>query len=260
MDNLRLVLVFSLAIVLLLIYQAWMQDYGSVSTSGAAGQLAASQGTAGDSSANLPQGVPQVAVPGPSDATVPGVQVPGTPSVEPIRVETDVLRLEISPRGGTLSSAWLLDYPGRPRAPGGQVPALQARHAEYVHRPVRTPGDRPRAPADPRGHLRVHDDQSWLEPGQDALEVVLTWSHAAGVQVLKRYGFERGSYCRDPDPGDRQRRRRAPGRSCLQPAAAHRRCTTPTPPSSSTPSRAAPTGARRTSTRRSPSTTCARQA
>ena len=32
MDNIRLVLFFALAFVLLLLYQAWMQDYGTVST------------------------------------------------------------------------------------------------------------------------------------------------------------------------------------------------------------------------------------
>jgi len=33
-----------------------------------------------------------------------------------------------------------------------------------------------------------------LETGQDHLEVVLTWTHASGIQVRKRYGFQRGSY------------------------------------------------------------------
>lgn len=121
MDNLRLVLVFSLAVVLLLIYQAWLADYGAISSPGMAGDRPAVQSAAGDPRADLPQGVPQIAAAGPSVAPTPGVQAQGAPSLEPIRVETDVLRIEISPRGGTLASAWLLDYPVTPERPEDKV-------------------------------------------------------------------------------------------------------------------------------------------
>ena len=194
MDNLRLVLVFSLAIVLLLIYQAWMQDYDSASTSGVAGQPAASQSTAGHSSANLPQGVPQVAVPGPSDAKVPGGQVAGAPSVEPIRVETDVFRLEISRRGGTLVSAWLLDYPVTPERPEDKVRLFKPDTPNLFLAQTGLIGTDPELLPTHEAIFESATTSHVLEPGQDALEVVLTWTHASGVQVRKRYGFQRGSY------------------------------------------------------------------
>jgi YidC/Oxa1 family membrane protein insertase len=194
MDNLRLVLVFSLAIVLLLIYQAWTEDYGAAASRGPSGAPTATEPAAGDSGPDLPQGVPQVATAGPAATAAAGIKVPGAPSLEPIRVETDVLKLEISPRGGTLVSAWLLDYPVTPERPEDKVRLFKPDMPNLFLAQSGLIG------ADPE-MLPTHDavfesvtSSYALEPGQDALEVVLTWTHASGIQVRKRYGFQRGSY------------------------------------------------------------------
>ncbi|MGE5153855.1 MAG: membrane protein insertase YidC [Bdellovibrio bacteriovorus] len=194
MDNLRLVLVFSLAIVLLLIYQAWMQDYGSVPASGVDDRPAASSATSADSLPELPQGVPQVAKPTPEATVTPKAAVAATPSLDPIRVETDVLRVEISPRGGTLTSAWLLDYPVTPERPEDKVRLFKPDMPNLFLAQSGLIG------ADPQT-LPTHDavfeattTLHELQPGQDQVEVLLTWTHESGIQVRKRYGFQRGSY------------------------------------------------------------------
>ncbi len=194
MDNLRLVLVFSLAIILLLIYQAWMEDYGATYSPGTAGERPAVQAAAGDSRADLPRGVPQVAAATPSAAPAPGVQAQGTPSLEPIRIQTDVLRIEISPRGGTLASAWLLDYPVMPERPEDKVRLFKPDTPNLFLAQSGLIGTNPEILPTHEAIFESTTTSHALAPGQDALDVVLTWTHASGVQVRKHYTFRRGSY------------------------------------------------------------------
>jgi YidC/Oxa1 family membrane protein insertase len=194
MDNLRLVLVFSLAIVLLLIYQAWMDDYGATSSLGTAGEPPAIETAAGDSRVDLPRGVPQVATSSPSAAPAPGLQAQGTPSLAPIRVETDVLRIEISRRGGTLASAWLLDYPVTPERPEDKVRLFKPDTPNLFLAQSGLIGTDPEILPTHEAIFESTTTSHALEPGQEALDVVLTWTHASGVQVRKHYTFRRGSY------------------------------------------------------------------
>ena len=189
MDNLRLVLVFSLALVLLLIYQAWMQDYGpapvAVSTPSDTGQASDQQA----SSAGIPE-VPTVGEP----AHV--VSSPGESNSDqrPITVETDLLRVEISPKGGTIASVWLSDYPLNPDDPVDKF-RLMKPNPPYMF--VSQSG---LVGAD-KGQLPTHDAlfrsvQSDYRMGEDesTLTVELTWTNGSGIDVVKRYRFERGSY------------------------------------------------------------------
>lgn len=192
MDNLRLVLVFSLAVTLLLIYQAWMQDYGSGAQRQTIAPTATASGGDTQTTPNLPQGVPQVTEPTPTAA--PGARIGGVASPEPIRVETDVLRLEISPRGGTLVSAWLLDYPVTPERPEDKVRLFKPDTPNLFLAQSGLIGSQPDLLPTHEALFESASTSHRLEPGQDSLEVVLTWTNDSGVQVRKRYGFTRGSY------------------------------------------------------------------
>ena len=199
MDNLRLLLFFALAMVLLLIYQAWVADYGRpVAQPETVPQTESAQQTSPtDKQSAEPQGVPEV-------AAVPDTAVPAAPSapVVPdntldgglIRVETDLLRLEISELGGTVASVWLRDY------------SVTAEEPEKKFRLFK-----PNAPnmfvaqsgllGAETGQLPTHEatfasskDSYILGPEQDELVVDLLWTNPAGISVKKSYRFERGSY------------------------------------------------------------------
>ncbi|WP_295435081.1 membrane protein insertase YidC [uncultured Thiodictyon sp.] len=194
MENFRLVLIVSLAAVLLLIYQAWVHDTGQVSK-GPAVTLSESQTT--PTGAHTPQipVVPTDSAPGRIGVRSPGAQV-GPTGGQVITVETDVLRAEISLRGGTISSAWLLDYPVSPEDQTDKVRLLKPEPpnffvAESGLIPIGTSAD-----ALP-GYDAVFSSESRdyrLGADQSTLPVELTWTNDAGIKVRKSLLFKRGSY------------------------------------------------------------------
>ena len=108
MDTTRLILVVSLGLVSLLIWQAWQQEYGTA-----------------PSGREVPVASPE-AVEGPADVpTVVSEEQPESPealqetvqspleSAQRIYVHTDVLDVEIDTRGGDIRTAKLLKYPSR---------------------------------------------------------------------------------------------------------------------------------------------------
>jgi YidC/Oxa1 family membrane protein insertase len=199
MDNFRLILFFSLALVLLLIYQAWMRDYGAVPLSAPTEQ--ATTANPPPSVGAPPQDIPPVAAP----ETASSAFAPAAPAAvetaasTPIRVETDVLRLEISPLGGTLTNLWLKDYPVSPDAPDSQFQLLKHEPPNMfvVQSGLRGPQTGPLPPDSGAVVFSAPQDSYVLGPRQDNLEVELTWGEAPGVQIKKRFRFTRGSYLVD---------------------------------------------------------------
>jgi YidC/Oxa1 family membrane protein insertase len=201
MDTLRLLLFFALALVLLLIYQAWVEDYGPVR----APPAAVAEGTPREGAGSDARGTAAVEVPPAEVAPVPAIDAsaaaPDAASVsaassQPITVETDVLRLEISPQGGAIVSAWLKDYAQTADDPETNFQLLKPSPPNMfvAESGLRGPETGP-LPADTGKVLFQSGQQAYsLAPGQDTLEVVLTWGHPSGAQVNKRYRFTRGSY------------------------------------------------------------------
>ncbi|MBK1704884.1 membrane protein insertase YidC [Halochromatium glycolicum] len=196
MENMRLILILALAFVLFLIYQAWVEDYGTPpvidSPTGAESSPPASPGSS-DRSADTPD-APAVAAPtldaaAPDQSPTSAVSAAGS-----IVVETDVLRAEISPRGGTIQSLELLNY--RQDADDPTTPLQLLKPAPpnmFIVQSGLLGG--------PNSDLPTHDaifsaarDRYRLGDDEDALTVELTWQNEAGLEVIKRYRFERGRY------------------------------------------------------------------
>lgn len=192
MENIRLVLVVSLAVVLMLIYQAWVQDHGS-----------AHNGTALTQSppANPRSQIPTAEIPSVPSSTAPVVQLghasaaPDVPTESSVlTVDTDVLRVEISTKGGTISSAWLNGYPVSPAEPEVKLQLLKPDMPNYFVAQSGLIGPTPDS-------LPTHDAlfssaslHYALEKGQTTLPVELAWTDPAGVKVRKTLRFTRGSY------------------------------------------------------------------
>ncbi len=199
MDNVRLILFFGLAVVLLLIYQAWVQDYGPINAPPVS--TAQEQESPTGSIASLPTAVPD-AVPTPAAPVSPAMspasdRVATADTGAPIQVETDLLRLEISPQGGTLSGVWLKDYAVNPENPDVPFQLLKAQPPNMFIAQSGLLGGEP-------GQLPTHEalfssaQTSYaMAPDEDTLEVELLWTHPSGVEVSKRYRFERNSYVID---------------------------------------------------------------
>ncbi len=203
MDNLRLMLIFSLAVVLVLIYQAWEHDYGQGRQPVAQEESPVATGTPAPAAeqAQVPEGVPgaaaslaaATAVPAPTDAkAVPG-SGPTSP-LAPISVETDVLRLEISPRGGTVSSVWLKHYPVNPERPEDKFRLFKPEPPNMFIAQSGLLGSDPESVPTHEATFTSAQTSYALGDRNDILMVELTWGQESGVQVVKRYRFERGSY------------------------------------------------------------------
>ncbi len=189
MDNQRLILVFALAAVLFLIYESWMQDYASPGQPQVAQEQSVEPQTVPTPSSNE---IPKVAI---SPGAVPQDLSP-TDVVDstPITVETDLLRLEISPRGGTISSAWLMDYPIVPERPEDKLRLMKPVPPNMF---VAQSGLLGKLLPTHEGLFSSAATRYTLAPGTDQLQVVLQWRSDSGTEVEKIYTFSRGSYVID---------------------------------------------------------------
>ena len=102
MDNQRLILFVALSFVLLLLWQAWVEDYGPAPQA-TAPATTAEHATPADTGADLPVTVDE---PKHHETAVP--EEITLPAAQQVVVETDVLRIVIDTSGGDLRQAALL--------------------------------------------------------------------------------------------------------------------------------------------------------
>jgi len=198
MDNVRLILILALGAVLFLIYQAWVQDYGQQRPAPTSVESPAATDGAPRDTAALPADAPDAPpAAAPTEAMQPGAGTAGTEQADtsaPIIVETDLVRAEISPIGGTITSLWLKDYAQTADDDSEQYRLLKPEAPNLFIAQSGLLGD---AATDLPTHNSVFaatQSEYRLAQDQDVLNVELRWSNASGIQVVKRYRFERGSY------------------------------------------------------------------
>ena len=196
MDNLRLILFFSLAFILMLLWQAWEEDYGPKTETAVSTQAgdAAQVATTGDSAVPA---TPPVAAP----STTPTVASPATPTVamggtsgDSITVKTDLYTMEISTVGGNVLKVFLNDYPAslgdqendfqlmKPQPPGLFIAQSGLVAAEGSTAPTH------------EAQYQVSGSSFEMADNADQLVVDLLWTGADGVKVTKRFTYHRGSY------------------------------------------------------------------
>ena len=200
MDNIRLMLFLALGGVVFMLYSAWMDDYGqpvssreqapSVESSGPA------QGPLTPASESAPPPLPNdaAALPETADFAESASTDDSRPRLAPIKVETDVLRAEISPRGASLVNLWLLDYAVTADDPEEDFQLLKENPPNMfvaqsgVHGKPRS--DFPATDA----IFSAEADRYELKADQDHLDVRLRWQGENGIEAIKTYRFTRGEY------------------------------------------------------------------
>ncbi|HEX7324803.1 MAG TPA: membrane protein insertase YidC [Rhodanobacteraceae bacterium] len=198
----RTLLVVALFVVVYLLWQAWQKDYPAIPppapTPSAAISSAAVPSTA--NAAAVPSAASSSAVAA-AVAPTTGVRVPenghavATPAKDLVTVTTNVLRLSIDPRGGTIVGADLLKYPqkvGPDRAP---VHLLNQTSAEYYVAQDGLVGAKGSAAPDHLAAFVPAASHYTLQPGAKDVVASFTWHDpATGVEVIKRYTLTRDSY------------------------------------------------------------------
>lgn len=192
MDNQRIFLFIALSFTVLLLWQAWQQDYGAPATPPVdETEVVGAADVAESASEELPAMLP--AVPGAPDALVQSQDSGLLKDGARIHVVTDNLALDISTRGGDLRKADLLHY-AVSREPG--APPLQLFNDSLPNLFIAQSGLRSSDGAEPTHHVEYRALQSEyrMAEGQDELRVPLLWTSGDGIEVTKTYIFQRGRY------------------------------------------------------------------
>lgn len=197
MDNLRLILVFSLAFILLLLWQAWNQDYGPKPITQAAPPSSQEvPATVETPKSQAPGEVPTAPILSAEDASsktgVPAVTDtdPGRPVVE---VQTDLYRIEIDTLGGTIRNLFLNDFPVTLDNPNEKFQLLRPTLPDqYLAQSGLIGNDKKLAPSH-QAIYRAEQPTFSLDDGMDSLIVDLFWQ-VSDIAVTKRFIFNRGTY------------------------------------------------------------------
>lgn len=205
MDNLRLVLLFTLAAILLLLYQAWVQDYGPIGGQPKVSQVQIVPDAKLEKHPSSAEILPNLEVPAtiipalPSTSGMGGTSAPaeaGDFASGTVHVETDLFSLEIARRGGAIVSARLLDYPQSPNDRETKFRLLKPEPPNFfvIESGLRGPETGPLASDSRSLTFQAPQESFALKPGQPELEVVLSWSDPTGIEIHRRYRFTRDSY------------------------------------------------------------------
>jgi YidC/Oxa1 family membrane protein insertase len=177
-------------------YQAWIKDYPIVSSATLAGSATnglADQIPQADSGSAPGAATAASAAPSAAPVAAGSLAAAATAAAGPaVHVRTDVLDLQISLTGGTITQA---DLPEYTRVKGQPQPVRLENHDSpetlYLLQVAMTGanGEHP----DQRATFTSTQTDFALAPGQDVLRVPLHWMQG-GVDVTKEYVFRRGSY------------------------------------------------------------------
>jgi YidC/Oxa1 family membrane protein insertase len=187
MDNIRLILLTALCLVVLLIWQAWQKDYGTVKAPTITSTQPSPDGPAKERS-DVPAAPTRAATP-------PATTEPDAPLSDPaqlIHVRTDVLDVVINKQGAVMEQVKLPTYPVAADSPNQPFVLLQNTPARYF---VAQGGFRSNQPApDHHALYEAEPSEYALREGEDQLEVTLRWRSPEGLQVNKVFTFRRGTF------------------------------------------------------------------
>ena len=201
----RLWLWVALAALLLVNYQTWLHDYGPPPQATTPPALSAARhaaAPANDLGARIPE-TPRTATPAPGERAhgeagapatsgAPGT-APGSGAAAPrVHVRTDVLDLDISTRGGTLTR---VDLPAYPQVKGEATRVRLENEDDPLTRYELQSGLTESGAAAYPTHLATFASAQaeYSLDGRNELRVPLTWSEGA-LTVTKTFVFHRGEY------------------------------------------------------------------
>lgn len=195
MDNQRVFIWAALALVLYLNFVTWQKDYAPppVPTVAATPQSAdGSTPPANETLPDLPSSTTD-APSAPSSEAAANSEAAPTANAAVIRVQTDVLSMDISTRGGELIRADLLNYPVEKNRPDLPVRLFSSKPPIFVARSGLRAADQ-RAEPTHQAIYQTAANEYTLAAGAKELVVPLTWTDGQGITVVKTYKFTPGSY------------------------------------------------------------------
>ena len=201
MDFQRLILFGALGMVLLLLWQSWLEyeadKNGTSFNAATSAQSATTQGANNASGESQADDVPQAPT---ASAAVESTDIPSTvpvsqslPAERRVIVETDLIRAEIDTKGGDLRHLSLLTYPVSLEEPDTPFVLLNDKGADlFLIQDGLLSADKDT----PNHHTVFSTDREnvTLAPGADSVDVHLDWTSEEGVWFRKTFTFFRNSY------------------------------------------------------------------
>ena len=199
MNQTRTILLFAWIAVAAMLYMQWIREPepATPATTPAAVSSAAIPGTDALPAAGTVPSADALPTAAPVAGAVPAATDGATAAQALLVVTTDVLRLRIDPRGGTLVDAELLHYPVKKENPAVRVHLLDAGAAHYsvAQSGLLATSAGGVAPTHEALFRSADGRAEWtLADGTDTIEVPLVWTDASGVTVTKTFVLTRGSY------------------------------------------------------------------
>lgn len=199
MDNQRIILFFALSFVLLLIWQAWQQDYGEQPPAPAA--TSATDNTPAPPE-DVPVSPPEGNLPAAEEKALTTPVAPTQPhgalkSSQRIHVITDLLDVEIDTVGGDLRQADLFAYPVSADTPDVPFRLMQDNDGRvFIAQSGLLSQQKQQAP-DHHTTWSSAQNEYRLSDGAQQIKVPLKWTGSNGITVTKTYTFQRNSYVID---------------------------------------------------------------
>ncbi len=201
MDFQRLILFGALGMVLLLLWQSWL-EYEADKNSASLNTATSTQSTTAQSVGNntsqadaddVPQAPTVSAATESADTPSPVPVSQSLPAERRIIVETDLVRAEIDTKGGDLRHLSLLTYPVSLEEPDVPFVLLNDSGADLF---LIQDGLLSTGKDAPNHHTVFSTDREnvTLSPGADSVDVHLDWTSEDGIRFRKTFTFFRNSY------------------------------------------------------------------
>ena len=181
MDTTRFVLLVSLSLVIMLLWDAWQRDYGAphipAMTSDSVQESAAPD-------------VPEI--PETVTTELPDISDLRDTTAELIEVTTDLFRIQINIRGGNIENAELLGFPVSLDDPEKKVRLLYNDPAAPY---ITQGGLLSKDPAPTHEAIFTSHHQTYsMSPHEESLQVPLYWQTNDGLEIKKIFEFARDKY------------------------------------------------------------------
>ena len=199
MEIQRALVITGIAIVSYLMIQAWQQDYANPTQPAPVEEVAQSAQGNGDG-LDLPSPQADEVDNGIPSAQSERVEAPSSESTETttrqqrIRVNTDVLRVEIDPQGGDIVRRALPEFPHHVDTPDQPFVLLEQDASRTYVAQSGLIGKNGTDSSAGRPLWSAAQQSYQLDEGTQELNVDLTLRQDNGAELVKRFTFERGSY------------------------------------------------------------------
>ena len=187
MDNLRFILVVSLSLVMLMLWQEWEKDYGS--------PVSQEETTVMGTGETRPVDVPVAPVSTKTKQSVLNLDIDSSAPIsdeEYIAVKTDLYQINIGKKGGGVDKLELLKFPVALETP--DIPTLLLNNTSPLFYVVQGGLLSENGGPTHEATFTTSSDNYVLGERENSLIVPLVWESEEGLKVTKTYEFNRNSY------------------------------------------------------------------